>query len=203
MQGSARRGVVCGVASALTVLWLGTTAAAQSPRLKNIELCNDVRRASPDSQMSACTALIDAGRQSGDSPRLLAIAHNNRGNVYTGNGEYDRAIRDYDQSIKIDPKNAKSFNNRGVAYQKKGEHDRAIEDFDEAIKLDSGYASPFVNRAESHRNKGDYQRAVRDYDEAIRLQPASHLVWNGRCWTRALAGAFQAALADCNEALRL
>ena len=82
MKGSASRGVVCGVASALMLLWLGTTAAAQSPKLKNIELCNGVdRTSSPESQMSGCTALIDAGAQGGDTPRLLAIAHNNRGNV--------------------------------------------------------------------------------------------------------------------------
>ena len=44
MKGNARRSAVCGVVSALMMLWLGTTAAAQSPRLKNIELCNDVGR---------------------------------------------------------------------------------------------------------------------------------------------------------------
>ena len=172
MKGSARRGVICVAASALLPLWLGTTAGAQSPKLKNIELCNDVHRTSPESQMSGCTALIEAGSQGGDTPRLLSIAHNNRGNVLTGKGEYDRAIEDYNQSIKLHPINPKAFNNRGVVYLKKGEYDRAIQDFSEAIKLDPGYASPFANRAETYQIKGEYQRAVPDHDEAIRLQPA-------------------------------
>ena len=65
---------------------------------------------------------------------MLAKAYNNRGNHYTRNGEYDRAIQDYDQSIKINPNYPKAFNNRGVAYQKKGEYERATKDFDEAYK---------------------------------------------------------------------
>ncbi len=155
MKGSARRGVIYVVASALMPLWLGTMAAAQSSKLKNIELCNGVDRPSPEAQMSGCTALIEANLQGGrDKPRLLAVAHNNRGNVLTGKGEYDRAIEDYNQSIKLHADNPKAFNNRGVVYLKKGEYDRAIQDFNEAIKLAPGYASPFANRAETYQNQG-------------------------------------------------
>ena len=88
---SARRGVVRGVVSGLMLLSLGATAAAQSLKLRNIELCNGVGRTSFDAQIGGCTALIDAG---GHTPRLLAVAYNNRGNAHTGKGEYDRAIRD-------------------------------------------------------------------------------------------------------------
>ena len=52
-----------------------------------------------------------------ETAQTLAIAYNNRGNAYTGKGEYDRAIQDYDQSIKLSPNHARAFNNRGVAYQ--------------------------------------------------------------------------------------
>ena len=168
--------------------------------LKNIELCNGVDRTSSDIHIDGCTSLINSGKQ---TTQTLVIAYNNRGNAYTGKGEYDRAIQDYDQSIKLNPNYARAFNNRGVAYQKKGEYDRAIKDFDESIRLKPDYDDAFANRAEAYLNKGEYQRAVRDYDDAIRLKPTSDTVWNGRCWTRALFGELQAALADCNEALRL
>ena len=118
-------------------------------------------------------------------------------------GRYDRAIRDYDQSIKIDPKNAKAFNNRGVAYQKKGEHDRAIEDFDEAIKLilATPARSPTAPKAIATRAITNARPGTTTRRSGC--NPRRTLVWNGRCWTRALAGPLQAALADCNEALRL
>src|SRR5438132_11544831 len=104
-------GVVRGATALMMAILLGTAAVAQSPRLKNIELCNGKDRSSPDFQIEGCTALIDSGRE---TTQTLAIAHNNRGNAYTAKGDYDRAIQDYDQSLKFNQGYARAFNNRGV-----------------------------------------------------------------------------------------
>ena len=73
----------------------------------------------------------------------LAVAHNNRGNAYATKGDYDRAIQDFDELIKLNPMHAKPFNNRGVAYSRKGEYDLAIGSLDEAIKLNPNYGGAF------------------------------------------------------------
>ena len=218
MERRVRRGVVVAVTSAVMLLLHGTPAAAQSAKLKNLELCNGVGSISLDLQISGCTALIESGAlmQQG-----LATAYNIRGNVYVKKNEYDRAIHDYDESISINPNYAKAFNNRGIAHQKKGEYERAIENFNEAIRLDPNYAVAVANRATTYQKNGEYDRAVQDYDEVIRLQPkyeevirlqpelesewkrALETVWNERCWTRAIIGELQSALAHCDEALRL
>ena len=151
MHNSARRGIVRGTASALILLSLGGVAAAQRSILKNIELCNGVDRTSPDIQIDGCTSLINSGKQ---TPQTLVIAYNNRGNAYVAKGEYDRAVQDYDQSIKLNPTYSRAFNNRGVAYQKKGEYDLAIKDFDEAIRLNAEYGNAFANRAANLPEQG-------------------------------------------------
>jgi tetratricopeptide (TPR) repeat protein len=144
MQNSARRAVVHGTASALILLSLGGVAAAQKrPTLKSLELCNGADRTSPDVQIDGCTSLIDSGKQ---TPQTLVIAYNNRGNAYMAKGEYDLAVQDYDQSIKLNPNYARAFNNRGVAYQKKSAYDLAIKDFDEAIRLKPDYANAIMTR---------------------------------------------------------
>jgi tetratricopeptide (TPR) repeat protein len=191
------------VATILIWLLLGSALAAQDPErkislLENVALCNGSDRTSPEPQINGCTAVIDAGERTA----AAAIAYNNRGDAYTSKGDYDRAIQDFDQSIKLQPTNAKPFNNRGVAYLKKGEYDLAIKSFDEAVRLDAGYAKAFINRAESYQKKNEHDRAVRDYDEAIRLEPSSKAAWNGRCWARAILGELQPALEDCNKALQ-
>ena len=193
-----------GVALILILLLLGPPAAAQGPKpkdnfLRNIELCNGQDRAALEPRINGCTSLIDSGQ---GKPAVLATAYNNRGNAYAAKTDYDRAIQDFDQSIKLNPGYAKPFNNRGVAYLRKGEPDLAIAAFDEAIKLNANYSEAFANRAEAYLKQYKYDRAVHDYDEAIRIAPDLDAVWSGRCWARAILGALQQALEDCNKALQ-
>ena len=113
--------MIHGLAPVLVLPLLGSLAVAESPKssdyLKNIELCNGTGRTSFTVRIAGCTALIDSGQGTTTS---LAIAFNNRGNAHTAKGDYDRAIQDFDKSIKLDPKNAKPLNNRGAAYLRKG-----------------------------------------------------------------------------------
>jgi tetratricopeptide (TPR) repeat protein len=69
----------------------------------------------------------------------------NRGNRYRNNGEYDRAIQDYDEAIRLALQFEEAFNNRGVTYGEKGEYDRAIRDYDQAIRLDPNLVKAFLN----------------------------------------------------------
>lgn len=193
------RGASCAVASVLFLMAIAMPVAAQSTRLKNIELCNGADRTTSEPQIKGCTALILSG---GESPRILTIAHNNRGNAYVAKGDYDQAIEDYNRAIKIDPGYVKALNNRAVALGKKGQHDDAVRDLDEAVKRDPDYANAFANRAELHLTKARYAHAIRDYGEAIRRQPTVAAL-NGRCRARVILGELQPALADCAESLRL
>jgi tetratricopeptide (TPR) repeat protein len=169
--------------------------------LKAMGLCNGLdRTGGPDSQINGCTALIESDQA---TPESLAHAYNNRGNAYALKGDYDLAIQNYDQSIKVFPGDVKALYNRGRTYKRKGEYDRAVADLDEAIKLDPYYTNAIVVRAQVYENKREYDRAVRDYDAAIQLQPTWGHPWNGRCWANAVLGQLPAALSDCNEAIRL
>src|SRR5215469_15742736 len=88
--------------------------------------------ASLDIVIDACTAIIDSGQEGKEE---LAAAFADRGYAYRNKRDYDRAIQDLDQAIKLDPNNALAFTNRGEAYRNKRDYDRAIEDLDQAIKL--------------------------------------------------------------------
>src|ERR1700723_817978 len=75
-----------------------------------------------DTQIAACTAVIKASKgQSKD----LASAFGNRGSAYFAKAQYDRAIQDFDQAIKLDPNLALAFSNRGNAYSRQRQYDRA------------------------------------------------------------------------------
>jgi formylglycine-generating enzyme required for sulfatase activity/lipoprotein NlpI len=198
MRSHAAQSIVYVATSIVMLILLVTRSPAQNTN--DVDLCNGKDRTSAEPQIAGCTAIIQSKM---NDPKVLAIAHNNRGDAYTRKGDYGSAIQDYDESIKLDPTYAKPFNNRGVVYQKKGNWDLALSDFAAAINIDPNYADAFANRAETYEKKGDYPSALKDFDEALRLQPTVGIVWNERCWTRAITGELQAALTDCNEAIRL
>ena len=154
MEFCARGSIIYGVSPFLVLLLLGSSVAAPNPKtgdyLRNIELCNGSDRTSIELRINACTALINSSQV---TKVALAIAHNNRGNAYIAKADYDRAIKDFDQSIKVNPTYPKPFNNRGVAYLRKAEYDLAVKSLDEAIKLDPDYGGAFANRAGAYCEK--------------------------------------------------
>ncbi len=70
------------------------------------------------------------------NPQEGALFYFNSGQSWAEKKEYDQAVTDYDQAIRIDPKNAAAFSHRGTAWLNMTENDKAIKDIDEAIRLD-------------------------------------------------------------------
>jgi tetratricopeptide (TPR) repeat protein len=183
-----------------SLLCLLSSAGWAATTQKNLDGCNGKDGTPALEQIAACTAIIDANVE---SPRTLAIAHNNRGTAQASLGKYDLAIGDFDTSIKLNPRYFRAFNNRGVALKKKGDFDRAIKDFDAALAIDPSYTVALANRGDAYAKKLDFRHALQDFDEAIKREPAMASLWNERCWVRAQSGAPDAALNDCNEAIKL
>jgi tetratricopeptide (TPR) repeat protein len=121
--------------------------------------CVNKEKASLDLQISGCTTVIQSGKE---TKKNLSIAFNNRGNGYRDKGDNDRAVADYNESIRLDPTYAYPYNGRGNAYRGKGDNDRAIVDYNESIRLDPKYASPHNGRANAWHDRGEHDRAIVD-----------------------------------------
>jgi lipoprotein NlpI len=135
--------------------------------------------------------------------QIEAFAYNNRCNTYNLKGDYDRAIADCTEAIRLDPKYAFAYNNRCFANALKGDYDRAIVDCTEAIQLDPKYAFAYNNRGLVYNAKDDDDRAIADYTEAIRLDPKYALAYKNRARVNLYAGALPEAMADLNQAREL
>jgi lipoprotein NlpI len=103
-----------------------------------------------------------------------------RGNGWDDKGEYDNALKDFDECIRLEPGIAGYYCTRGVVWAHKKEYDKAIKDYDEAIRLDPKDALAFNNRGNVWLNKKEYDKAIKDYDEAIRLDPKDALAISNR-----------------------
>jgi tetratricopeptide (TPR) repeat protein len=98
--------------------------------------------------------------------------------------EWDSAIRDFDDAIKLDAQTPWYFLGRGRTWREKKLYDRAIIDLNEAIRLDPKYAEAFIERGASHRARGEIGKAIGDFSEAIWLNPRSVAAYKnrGRAW---------------------
>ena len=122
--------------------------------------------------------------------------------AWTNKGEWDIAIADYTELIKL--KRLPAFYHvRGICYQAKGEHDKAIDDFNEAIRIDPRSARYHNSRSESWYDKANYTRAITDADEAIRLEPNLASAFTNRGRAHEKLGDVGLAVADYKKSLQL
>src|SRR6516225_5094213 len=171
------------------LLLLNAAASAQAPRGWN----RCVGHESPDLVIEGCSEIIEEGQQ---APAILATAHNNRGVAYKVKGDYDLALKDYDQAIQLNPNAASHYNNRGIIYRLKHDYDRAIADYDAAIWLKSDYVAAFYNRALTYVDKRDYDRALADFGVVLKFNPKSALALYARGWMQLKKGDAEAGNAD-------
>ena len=85
------------------------------------------------------------------------------------NGEFRRAIRDFDQAIRLDS-SSELYNSRGLAYQGLGQIEEAFGDFDTALG-EFGFAPAFHNKAKLLYELGEYLVSAKGYTQAITLDP--------------------------------
>ena len=113
------------------------------------------------------------------------------------------AIEDYDEAIRINPKDAVAYFNRGNAYHSLNKKKRAIEDYDQAIRLNPEYADAYHNRGTTYYDLGQYNRAIEDYDQTIRLNPGDTVAYNNRGNAYKLWGKKAEAIADFEKFITL
>jgi lipoprotein NlpI len=153
-----------------------------------------------DLAIAGCTRIIEDAKQ---KPKARGVAFYNRGNAYVLKGDHEKAIADFDEALKLEPKNASIYNNRGNARNDKGEGDAAMADFDAAIKTNPRYAAAYFNRGNAFAAKGETDRALKDYDAAIKNNKRNVNAFIARGALLLASGASAKARADMKQAARI
>ena len=91
------------------------------------------------------------------------------GSAYESLGDFDDAIANFTQAIRLQPNDARIYDARAHAYCAKGEFDKAIADCNEAIRIMPQFARAYFARATIYTRKGDEARAVEDFAQAKKL----------------------------------
>ena len=76
----------------------------------------------------------------------LALAIRNQGDTKAILEQYEEAIADYDQALRVQPDNMLAYIHRGLAKARMGDFEEAIIDFNQALQLQPNYAIALMNR---------------------------------------------------------
>ncbi|HUD25341.1 MAG TPA: tetratricopeptide repeat protein [Burkholderiaceae bacterium] len=133
---------------------------------------------------------------SAKQPSPAANSRNERGLQYLHARDYDRAIVEFDEAIKLAPDFYLAYINRGSVYVAKREPDRAIQDYDQAIKLKPDSFGAFFGRSTAFHAKGDYVLEIQDLSHALRSKLDSSI----QTITRQPADLYAAALNNRGDA---
>ena len=111
-------------------LLIGAVLAPSVAAADEWPACNNYQES--QAAIAACTRMIAAGTYT-----PMFHVYGARGVAYSWSGSYDRAIRDFDECIRLDPKDSICFGQRGIAYKLKGNRTQALADLQTAVALDA------------------------------------------------------------------
>jgi tetratricopeptide (TPR) repeat protein len=144
-----------------------------------------------------------------------AAAHNNLGILYgsesysrakNGNLDFEKAISEYTEAIRIRPFDAVYYINRGGCYSRLKDHVKAIDDFSNAIQYGSDEFKRktliFHLRGQEYTEIKEYEKAIADFSESFRLGPVYNKSQLMRGFAYLNAGKKDKAKADFDKYLR-
>ena len=117
--------------------------------------------------------------------------------------DWDRALADFNEVLRRDPKNASAYNRRGFVHLEKLAFDKAIADFDQAIRLNPKSEHNYNNRGLALLQKGDVERAIVDLNQALAINPKAVSALNNRGLAYGLKGKHDLAILDYDDAIRI
>lgn len=132
-----------------------------------------------------------------------AEAFNTRAVAYFELKNYENALLDYDQAIKLNPDFYKPYYNRAKLKTARGETEAALKDFSEAIRRAPDSSDIYLDRGQLFATSGNLTSALSDFNQAIQLDPKNSLAHFNRGNIRFQQDEFAEALDDFTKTVQL
>lgn len=126
-----------------------------------------------------------------------------RSHIYFNAGKFERALKDCDKAIFLNPGLVIAYAYRAAILVKMARFDEALKDCNKAIELNPNLALPYSIRALVNEHFKNYKKELDDYDKAISLAPNNFSYYLFRATALRKQRKYNFALNDCNKALNL
>ena len=155
-------------------------------------------------RFSLCNGLIFGGNPKKAATPKTAAAYAQRAGDNFEKGDFDKAIADSHEAIRLDPRCVTAYTCRGVAYEKKKMITQAISDLDNAIRiliLDLNRHT-YSERTLTYSKK-DFEHAIADATRAIQLDPKDEMAYEARGIVPFEKGDYDLAIADLTQTIEI
>lgn len=119
------------------------------------------------------------------------------------NHDFEGAIADASEAIKLSPKTGKYWLERGISRGNKGDLTGALEDFNQACPLYPENSDALRIRAMMKARLKDFDGAMEDFGAAVKISPKFSRAYGDRGDVYRQMGKTDLALADYNRALEI
>jgi tetratricopeptide (TPR) repeat protein len=104
------------------------------------------------------------------APNLAAV-YQQRGYAAATNQQFQDAISDYGEAIKINPEDPRIYEQRAAVEMKLNDMDKALADYSEAIKLKPNEVRYYLYRSYIYETKGDIKNSMTDTEKVLKIDP--------------------------------
>ena len=146
---------------------------------------------------------VSPAREPAADPKSQAAAALKSGEALLEEGELEKALAAFSQSVRLRPQDARAYYSRACVYKRQGEPDKAAADLAQAIRLDPGAGWAYFDRGWAYGRSRHVDKAIADMTERIRLCPDDFRSRVKRGTMFFLKGDHDKAVADLTEAIRL
>jgi Flp pilus assembly protein TadD len=101
----------------------------------------------------------------------LAGVYQGRGYAFAKNQQFQEAIQDYSDALKMKPNDPRIYEQRAAVEMKMYDYDKALADYSELIKLKPNEVRYLNYRAYIYEIKEDIQNSMADTEKVLKLAP--------------------------------
>lgn len=121
--------------------------------------------------------------------------HNNLGDYYDRQGDYQKAIEEFKTAIRLNPRYADAYNNLGTAYHHAGNDTEALKSYQKALELNPKIWQSYQGLGGIYYSENNLPKALENLEKASELAPREVEILFNTAYIYSLLGNNQRALA--------
>ncbi|HEU5246157.1 MAG TPA: tetratricopeptide repeat protein [Candidatus Udaeobacter sp.] len=160
----------------ITALSLCVSQVCQGQAGKNVKEANKLARDGAEAAKSqewdkAVELLRKATALDHKYADELATVYQQRGYAFASNQQYQDAIQDFTEALKLKSNDARIYEQRAAVEMKMYDYDKALGDYSEIIKLKPSEVRYYNYRAYIYELKDDLQISMADTEKVLKMDP--------------------------------